>query len=578
MLYLAEVQKQKGGLLGGGSKAELKLLACQKNDQSWITVPEEAIAAEEAGKLNDGTLVLAELNPSRQIQRIQEAGRPLVNILQNFSRQLEKFKVKEEEIDQWKESLTFQAQEFNRRELEMESRLEELQGMEEQFQGFEEEKKNFDSSRQELESLQAEIERNRQELEGAWEHLRGEQRRLEERESELPQGGMNPEEAQALVSLIERLSKSVPPTETVKDELNVAIEQVEGQQAILNPCWEKLEEHKTSLEQQLVENQHLSEKFSESKTQWEQAQVALGQSKAQLEIHSALLQSQEKYVNLLQEQLQHTEDMCEKINSLAASSEVGANQGVDLKALENMSLEELELQVKELESKLSRDSAFVEEQEQELTYKQEEIDKLTSKLAEASGEEKAKIEADIADEKDNNQFLTESLVGQRRSIEELTSSLQLHQTVLMRRQGKATSNGQTGDTIIDPIVSQLEIQRQKLSEEIEQFNSEKEQLIAQNESIQKEIDEQIQTQQTQQQELLGMEENLTSIDKSIAESQGKISLYQEVLQPIQDCLDTLRDKLATMGENLTQVQETNDSQLQTINEMQQTVSNLVTQS
>ena len=137
MLYLAEVQKQKGGLLGGGSKTELKLLACQRSDQNWSTVSEEVIAAEEASKLNDGALVLVELSPNRQVQRIQEAGRPLVNILQNFSRQLEKFKLKEDEIDQWKQSLTFQAQELNRREMEMEARLEQLQELEDDFNGLE---------------------------------------------------------------------------------------------------------------------------------------------------------------------------------------------------------------------------------------------------------------------------------------------------------------------------------------------------------------------------------------------------------------------------------------------------------
>ena len=134
MLYLAEVQKQKGGLLGGGAKTELKLLACQRTDQNWSTVSEDVIAAEDASKLNDGALVLVELNPNRQVQRIQEAGRPLVNILQNFSRQLEKFKLKEDEIDQWKQSLTFQAQELNRREMDMEVRSEQLQQLEDELQ------------------------------------------------------------------------------------------------------------------------------------------------------------------------------------------------------------------------------------------------------------------------------------------------------------------------------------------------------------------------------------------------------------------------------------------------------------
>ncbi|KHG41791.1 hypothetical protein OA07_09200 [Aphanizomenon flos-aquae 2012/KM1/D3] len=74
MLYLAEVQKQKGGLLSGGGKSELKLIACQRADQNWSPVPDEMIVTDEASKLNDGALVLVDLSPNRQVQRIQDAG------------------------------------------------------------------------------------------------------------------------------------------------------------------------------------------------------------------------------------------------------------------------------------------------------------------------------------------------------------------------------------------------------------------------------------------------------------------------------------------------------------------------
>ena len=130
MLYLAEIQKQRGCLLGGGGKSELKLLASQRSDQNWSSVPDETIVADEASKFNDGALVLVDLSPNRQVQRIQEAGRPLVNILQNLSRQVERFKLKEEEIDQWKQSLNLQVQELNRREMEMESLWEQVQKLE----------------------------------------------------------------------------------------------------------------------------------------------------------------------------------------------------------------------------------------------------------------------------------------------------------------------------------------------------------------------------------------------------------------------------------------------------------------
>ena len=169
MLYLAEVQKQKTGFMGA-AKAELKLLACQRADQSWNPVPgEEVISAslEEASKLSDGALVLADLNPAnRQVQRIQEAGRPLVGILQNFSRQLEKSKSQEEEIEQWKQSLTFQSQELNRREMEMEARLEQLQQIEEDFERLEAQRQEIDMGRETSKQLREEIERNRQRARG----------------------------------------------------------------------------------------------------------------------------------------------------------------------------------------------------------------------------------------------------------------------------------------------------------------------------------------------------------------------------------------------------------------------------
>jgi uncharacterized protein (DUF3084 family) len=121
-----------------------------------------------------------ELSPNRQVQRIQDAGRPLVNILQNLSRQVEKFKLKEEEIDQWKQSLIIQAQELNRRETEMEFRWEQVQRLEHDSKRIDTQKHLFGTSLTEIDRLRTEVESNHRDLEGAWEHLRFEQSRLEE--------------------------------------------------------------------------------------------------------------------------------------------------------------------------------------------------------------------------------------------------------------------------------------------------------------------------------------------------------------------------------------------------------------
>ncbi|OUL18172.1 pilus motility taxis protein HmpF [Nostoc sp. 106C] len=585
MLYLAEVQKQKGNLLttnllSSNSKTEMRLLACQRTDQNWSPVSEDVIVAEEASKLNDGALVLVELTPNRQVQRIQEAGRPLVNILQNFSRQLEKFKLKEDEIDQWKQSLTFQAQELNRREMEMEVRLEQLQQMEDDFHQLEAQKEEFENSRTEIEKLQQEIERNRQELEGAWEHLRGEQRRLEEFQADSQQGKvLDEEQSRVLSELLDRLSSRVAPTETVREHLHFAFELVEKQQATLNQYWQQLEEKKTVATQQQEEVERLSQTFSDHQNIWQEAQNSLHQHTSELKVNIAILASKQEYAQILKEQLRNQEDLYQQIQSLAATSGDGIlGQKVDVKALENMPLDELQKVVQDLQDKLDIDSSFVHDQEQELKYKQEAIDELQNKINQASDHDVINLEMELADEKDLYQMLNQSLVGQRRNLLQRQKLIKQHQSVLLRRQGHAVANEPEDNSIdLGPILLQSENQRQQQSQELQKLEREIEQLQAGMELAQGMIDNQVHDLEEKRQELKTMEDNLQSLRMATTECWGRVNLYQETLQPIQDSLDALRQKLQGIVESLAQVQETGDYQLQAIAQIRHTLLDLISQ-
>lgn len=581
MLYLAEVQKQKGGLLSGGAKTELKLLACQRTDQNWSTVSEEVIAAEDASKLNDGALVLVELNPNRQVQRIQEAGRPLVNILQNFSRQLEKFKLKEDEIDQWKQSLTFQAQELNRREMDMEVRSEQLQQLEEELQHLEEQKQEVDTSRQEIERLQTEVERNRQELEGAWEHLRGEQRRLEERLADFKQGTVLDEEQSRVMSeLLDRLSSRVVPTETVREHLHLALELVEKQQATLTPHWQKLEEQKIAIAQQQEEVELLSQTFSDRQNACQEAQNSLVQQTAQLQINTADFTSKQEYARIIKEQLRNAEELYQQIHSLAATSgDVVLGQQADVEALDKIPLEELQKIVQDLQHKLEIDASFVHDQEQELTYKQEAIEELQTKINHASDHDHINLELELTDEKDLYQMLNSSLVGQRRNMLQHQKFLKQHQAVLLRRQGHpVTEEKESNNKInLEPILLQIETQRQQYSQEIQKLEREIEQIRSGIELNQGMIDNQTHDLDEKHRELKAIEENLLSLRRTTAEFCGRVNLYQETLQPIQDSLDGLRQKLQGIGESLDQFQETGDYQVQAIAQLRHTLQSLTSQ-
>ncbi len=580
MLYLAEVQKQKGGLLGGVSKTELKLLACQRTDQSWSAGSEEIITAEEASKLNDGALILVELSPQRQVQRIQEAGRPLVNILQNFSRQLEKFKLKEEEIDQWKESLTFQAQELNRREIEMETRLEQLQQMEDDFQRLDTEKQEVETSRADIEKLQQEIERNRQELEGAWEHLRGEQRRLEEHQAQLQQGiVVDEEQSRTLKELLDRLSSSVAPTEIVRENLHLAFEMVEKQQALLNPHWEQLEQQKKLTEEQQAEIDHLSHIFFERQNEWQQAQNHLEQETVDLQTNTAILNNKQESVRILEEQLQYQEQLYQQISALSATfGDVVFSGDIDIEKLEKMPIEELEKIVQDLQEKLNIDSSFVNDQEQELKHKQETIEEIQQKIHQASATEQSQLETELADEKDHYQMLNETLVGQRRHLLERQALLRQHKTILMRRQGQNFANALEDEKLdLNPILEQIQKQRQQQSEILQNLTTEIEKIQNSIHQMQENIEQQTQQQAMKREELQTMEQNLLSLRTTTAKSQGQLDLYQQALQPIQDTLDGLRHKLQSVSDSLAEVQQIGDSQLDAITQIRQVILNLFAQ-
>jgi chromosome segregation ATPase len=578
VLYLAEVQKQKSGFMGAG-KAEIKLLAFQRPDQSWNPVPgEEAIAAEEANNLNAGTLVLADLNANRQVQRIQEAGRPLVSILQNFSRTLEKSKRQEEEIEQWKQSLTYQSQELNRRNMEMEARLEQLQQMESDFNQLEAQRQEIETGREKMAQLQQEIERNRRELEGAWEHLRGEQRRLNEQQTQLQQAPVLDEvQTQQIQELLTRLSNGVAPTETVWEQLNFALEMVATQQGVLGEHWQQFEQQHGYAQQQQEEVERQAETLQNSFSGWQQAQNSWEQASAQLKGRTATLSSKQDYVRALTIQVRNQEELYQQIYSLAeASGQVDISDKVDLEALEKMPLDQLQQIVQDLQQDLQNASRFVNDQEEELKFQQQTIDELQAKLNQATGSERTDLETELADEQNSYEFLNETLVGQRQNLRSRKAILNQHQGVMWQRQGVDPNNGQEDNTIdLKPILAQIEAQQQQQKEELQKLEQEIEQIRFSLEQEQGMIDQQAQEQETKRLELQSIEQNLLSLRATVAECWGRIHLYQEMLQPVQDSLNEMRQKLEAIADALNHLQQTGNDQLQTVEEMRSSLVNIL---
>jgi hypothetical protein len=133
MLYLAQVQNQ-----GIPNQISLIPLACQKSEYAWVVLPEPATKAipfsTTAADWADGMLVLADCTEDYQVSSIAHAKDWLLAIIQTFlsSGITPEFLQQEtQRAEQWRQSLTLQSQEVDRRALELEARREQIQELEE---------------------------------------------------------------------------------------------------------------------------------------------------------------------------------------------------------------------------------------------------------------------------------------------------------------------------------------------------------------------------------------------------------------------------------------------------------------
>jgi chromosome segregation ATPase len=540
---------------------------------------EETLPAEEASRLNEGALVIVNLGNNRQVQgEIEPAGGRLASVLQTFSRLVEKSKSQEEEIEQWKQSLTYQSQELNRREMEMEARLEQLQAMEEEFERLEQQRQELEGVQEETARLREEYERNREELEGAWEHLRGEQRRLEELRTEVETVGLDENQVRAVQEILERLSGAVAPTSNLREQLNLAFEVVNTQQSWLDHHWQELEQQQAEASRLQAEASRQGEELHNHKWELQQTQASLEQAKAELKVQHNALEMKQESAHMLSLQLRTQVELHQQLARLATTTAgVTISQKVDLEALEQMPLGELQELVQNLQQELEKVMRFVNDQEEELTFQRQAVQELQARMNEASEYDRLALETELTDEQDRYQLLDESLIGSRRNLREREEILNQHSRVLRRRQGIVDSNASDNGNKIDlgPVLNQLEAQRQQQEAELQKLESQIEQMRLSISQAEEMIRHQANEHEHKQQELQSLEQNWQSSKESAAELSAQVKVYQETVQPRQDNLNQIRHNLDAIAQALNQIQETGDYQLQAIAELQQTIGSFV---
>jgi type I site-specific restriction-modification system R (restriction) subunit len=129
MLNLAQVQKNPTS-----GKLELQILAYQIDDSVWEVNNSSIITVKEQTSLIEGALVLLEKEADNVITNIKPATDWILSLLQKH---LTKNAVnpqfiaaEQSKIEEWRQEITVQNLELNRRFLEIETRREQLQELE----------------------------------------------------------------------------------------------------------------------------------------------------------------------------------------------------------------------------------------------------------------------------------------------------------------------------------------------------------------------------------------------------------------------------------------------------------------
>ncbi|MDJ0713646.1 MAG: hypothetical protein QNJ54_05445 [Prochloraceae cyanobacterium] len=130
MLYLAQVKKN---IISGD--IELELLARQKSEHIWKVSESKFIPLNQEKSLNEGLLVLAELDDNAQIIKIKEAKKWILSLvteyLSNNSITPEFVQKEQERVEKWRQEIALTSQDLTRRSLEIETHREQLQELEE---------------------------------------------------------------------------------------------------------------------------------------------------------------------------------------------------------------------------------------------------------------------------------------------------------------------------------------------------------------------------------------------------------------------------------------------------------------
>jgi chromosome segregation ATPase len=132
MLYLAQVE-----INPNSAEIQLQVLARQESEYVWLVDNSQTLFLTKESSLSEGVLVLVEIGQDQQIISIQDAKEWILSILQQHLTKNainpQFIKTEQSKVEKWRQEITAQNLELNRRALEIETRREQLQELEQEL-------------------------------------------------------------------------------------------------------------------------------------------------------------------------------------------------------------------------------------------------------------------------------------------------------------------------------------------------------------------------------------------------------------------------------------------------------------
>uniref|UniRef100_UPI00286DD7BE pilus motility taxis protein HmpF n=1 Tax=Chamaesiphon sp. VAR_69_metabat_338 TaxID=2964704 RepID=UPI00286DD7BE len=331
--------------------------------------------------------------------------------------------------------------------------------------------------------------------------------------------------------------------------LEGTVAEIEGQQELLTGHWQQLQHQQQRAIETQAELDRQQQEIDRAKQQLQTLQTSLEETQTAWEVQQHTLSMQQEYIQRLTTRLNIEQDNYQKIYlmSKGGQADIGDVQ-IDLEQLEAMEIGQLETIVANLQTEVDRSVHFVHLEEEELQEKQAAIDELQQAMLVANEFDKLKLEADLADERDGYNMLDHTLDGQRQTMRERQTYLQIHTRVLRQRQGHVPEAADRSQMEWEAILRLLDTQRQQQQSELTQVETDIHNLRQTIDQTKAKIEQQVEAYLQESKQVQELERQHRSTQQQSIELVAKIDLYQEMMQPLQDRIDALKRQLGSLAD------------------------------